>query len=451
MHTTDGDIARPSRLAIPVLCWLLAAASAGESKIEIELAAVVDLPTAKERRSAAAALAKRDGVTVDALIERARAFRPAGRQGRGGAGAGARTETVDLPVGGKSERTRISFYVPTAYAPDVAAPLILYLHGSHGRGEEAAGFWQSHAEATGAIVVAPTEAGENVGYAFTATERARAMAALRWARRRFNIDENRIHLTGVSRGGHMTWDLGGRRPDRWASLSPMIGGPRWLPTRGQQNLRFLENLAHLPLRDLQGERDQHGLLVNLRYAFARLDQLKAADAKFVTFADLGHSFRMEAVAWDSFLSAAKRNPSPKRIVRWSVAGDEGRGRAYWAEILAVHRNVKEKFAPKVDARTWGGLDELGQRKQMDAIVLARTARLEARWAGPNKFIVKTQRVKKFRLLLADGMFDAELPVEVIWNGRKRKKKLKRNARVLLDEFAERFDRTFLPVAEFRVP
>jgi len=451
MHTTGELIVRPSRLAIAVFCWLLAAASAGETEIviEIDLAAVVDLPTAKQRRSAAAALAKRDGVTVDALIERARAFRPPERQGPGG--ARAHTETAILRVDGRSERTRVSFYVPSAYAPDVAAPLILYLHGSHGRGEESTGFWQSHAEAIGAIVVAPTEAGENVGYAFTAMERARAMAALRWARRRFNIDENRIHLTGVSRGGHMTWDLGGRWPDRWASLSPMIGGPRWLPTRGQQNLRFLENLAHLPLRDLQGEKDQHGLLVNLRYAFARLDLLKAADAKFVTFADLGHSFRMEAVAWESFLGGAKRDPMPRRVVRWSVATDQGRGRAYWAEILSVHRDVKEKFAPKVDGRTWGGLDEIGQRKRMDAIVLARTARLEARWAGPNKFVVKTQRVKRFRLLLADGMFDADLPVEVVWNGRNRKKKLKRSARVLLEEFAERFDRTFLPVAEFRVP
>ena len=442
---------RTTRVWMTILLQCMAAGglAAGSAAQEIDLHAIVDLPTRKQRRAAAVALAKREGVTVEGLLRAAREFEPAPVTRRRQPGGG--TEAVELAVAGQSERTRISVHLPTRYDAAKPTPLILYLHGSHGRGEEAAGFWQSHAEALGAIIIAPTEAGENVGYAFSPRERAGAMAALRWARRRFNIDENRIHLTGVSRGGHMTWDLGGRRPDRWASLAPMIGGPRWLPTRGQQNLRFIENLAHLPMRDLQGEKDQRGLLLNLRHAFARLDELKAKDAKFVTFPDLGHSFRMPAVAWGQFLGTAKRDPTPKRVVRWSVAADDGRGRAYWAEILAVHRDVKEKFTPKVDARIWGGLDDLGQRRYMDGLVLKRTARLEARWTGRGKFVVTTKRVKKFRLLLTEAMFDPDEPVEVIWNGRKRRKKLRPNARVLAGEFAERFDRTFLPVAEFRVP
>ena len=49
------------------------------------------------------------------------------------------------------------------------------------------------------------------------------------------------------------------------------------------------------------------------------------------------------------------------------------------------------------------------------------------------------------------MFDARLDedgaLEVTVNGKTRKRKPKPNKQVLLREFAERFDRTFLPVAE----
>jgi len=429
-----------------LLCIILCAAKTAVADPP-DLAALVDLPTPKARRAAAREFAKDADLTLQAVLVAARAFRP-----RAGLAiqAGASRQTASLRVGDSTEETSITVSVPERYDPSKPTPLLLYLHGSGGRGDEALGLWKAQADALGMLLIAPTEAGENGGYAFSERERKAALAALRWARRRFNVDENRIHLTGVSRGGHMTWDVGTRHPDRWASLSPMIGGPRWLPQRGQNNLRFVENVASIPIRDLQGAKDHPGLLVNLRFAFERLKKLKAKDARFLTFDDLGHSFRMEAVDWGEFLPKCERNPVPPRIVRLST-GVAGETRAYWAQITAVSREVKEKFQPRVDARRWGGLDELGQRRYMDAVVAKRTARLEAQFAGKGEFIVKTERVKKFRLLLTAGMFDPAQPVVVTWNGRKRRIRAKPSTRVLLEEFAERFDRTFLPVAEVRVP
>jgi len=434
------------RLLFFVLC-AAAAAWADPQDAAPNLSALVDLPTPKARKEAAAALAKNAEFTLEAVLAAARDFRP--RTGLA-VQKGASLQTASLRVGDATEETAITVSVPARYDPSKPTPLLLYLHGSGGRGDEALGLWKAHADALGMLLVAPTEAGENGGYAFSTRERLAALAALRWARRNFNVDESRIHLTGVSRGGHMTWDVGTRHPDRWASLSPMIGGPRWLPQRGQNNLRFVENVASVPIRDLQGEKDHPGLLINLRFAFERLKKLKAKDARFLTFDDLGHSFRMEAVDWGEFLSRCERNPVPPRVVRLST-GIAGETRAYWAQITAVHRDVKEKFQPRVDARRWGGLDQLGQRRYMDAVVAKRTARLEARIAGKGQFIVKTERVKKFRLLLTAGMFDPAQPVVVTWNGRKRRIRAKPSTRILLEEFAERFDRTFLPVAEVRVP
>jgi predicted esterase len=381
-------------------------------------------------------------VELATLLRAARAFVPAEPYEKG-----SQTHQVALRVGKTTQRTSITTYVPARVDPAQPAPALLYLHGSGGNGREALGLWRATADAVGMIVIAPTEAGDNAGYAFTRDERHAALAALRWARRRFNLDENRIHLSGVSRGGHMTWDLGSRHPDRWASLSPMIGGPRWLPQRGQNNIRYLENIAHLPMRDLQGEKDQARLLLNLRYAFSKLKRLKAKDAQFVTFPELGHTFAMEAVDWPKFISGAERNSAPPRVVLLCTQPR----RAAWLEVLAIKRNVKEKFTPRVDGRRWPALDAMGQRAYMDELVAEKTARIEARWLAKGKFEVKSSNVKKFRLLLAPGMFDPDEAVVVTWNGRARKKKVKPSTRVLLDDFADRFDRTFIPTAELRVP
>lgn len=411
------------------------------------LGKLVDEADPKARRAAAGERATSPDAELAQLLEACREFRPHPLHG---SQRGVERHSVELRVGDATERTRITTYVPQRYRPSEPHPLLLYLHGSGGNGDEAIGLWRAHAEKLGMVIVAPTEAGKNGGYGFTPRERIAALAALRWARRTYNVDENRIHLTGVSRGGHMTWDLGTRHPDRWASLSPMIGGPRWLPQRGQNNLRFVENIAALPMRDLQGVNDHPGLLVNLRFAFARLKQLKAPDARFVTFDDLGHSFRMESVDWDEFLARAKRTPVPVRVVRLS-AGAEQERRASWIEILKFHRDTKEQFTPRVDGRRWGGLDEMGQRAMMDGLVAKRTSRIEARMVKKGEFLVKSERVRKFRILLTAGMFDPEQPVVVTWNGRKRRVKAKATPRILLEEFADRFDRTFLPIAEVRVP
>jgi hypothetical protein len=60
-------------------------------------------------------------------------------------------------------------------------------------------------------------------------------------------------------------------------------------------------------------------------------------------------------------------------------------------------------------------------------------------------------VKRLRLLLAREMPCPDGAVEVQWAGRTHKRKVAPSAGVLLREFVERFDLTFLPVAEVIVP
>jgi len=426
------------------LAPLLLAAAAAAAPLD-GLDAAVDQPDAAARRKAALALAQRDDVELDALLAALRGFAP--RKAR--EGAGTRDEEVACDAGGRTLTLSVTVHVPEGLDPARPAPLLLALHGAGGDGRQEAARWRDVADALGMLVLAPTEGAGNEGYRFSVEERAEALAALRWARRHFNVDENRVHVTGVSRGGHLTWDLALRHPDLFASLAPMIGGPRLDPSHGQNNLRFAENVAHLPIRDLQGEEDDPRLLFNLRLLFARLQKAGATDARLLTFPGLGHDFDFGAVDWRAFFPAAQRDPRPARVVR--LCADAREGRAFWAEITKTAGNIREDVVPKVRAAEWNALDDAGRRRFMEEEAEKRTARLEAEMVAPGEFVVKSEGVRAFRLLLDAEMFDPGAPVKVTWNGRVRTRTLKPSKAVALTDFVERFDRTFLPVTEFKVP
>ncbi|MBK9385318.1 MAG: hypothetical protein IPN34_10935 [Planctomycetes bacterium] len=277
---------------------------------------------------------------------------------------------------------------------------------------------------------------------------AAAHAALRWARRRWNIDEDRIHLSGISRGGHLAWDLALRAPDRFAAIAPMIGGPRLHALEGQNNLRFVEQLAHLPIRDLQGAEDDPGLLFNLRLAFAKLAAVPARDARLIEFPGIGHAFDFTAVDWIEFLGGARRDPLPTSALRLAVRPDEAR--AFFVELLHFTKDAQENLRPKVEAARWNAMSNDEKKRFLQEQVDRATARLRVRRAAPDLYVVEEERhVAAFRLLLADGLFAPETPLRVQWRGKETKKTPKREARVLLEDFVERFDRRYLPVVEVR--
>jgi len=410
------------------------------------LAAAVDLPTEKLRLAAAAKLAEREDVTLDAWLAAMRAF-----GGFESPRPGTRTEKATLAVGDAKEDATIAVHVPPSAGVEKSgpAPLLLALHGSGGEGHDSDDLWNAVADDLGMIVVAPTDPNATLGYSYTEPERQRALAALRWARRKFDVDETRVYVTGVSRGAHLAWDLALRRPDLFAALVPMIGGPRLSPAEGHNNLRYVENLVATPIRDLQGAKDDAYLLDNLRHAFRRLDSLGARDAKLVEFPDKGHDFDPAAVDWRKFLGGAAREPVPLRVVRACAKPEEAR--ASWIEALTFGPTVKETFRVDIDEKKLNAMNETQKREWIEGECEKRTARIEGKIAGPGKFEVKTNLVLRFRLRLSRDMFDPASPVEVTLGDKTTKYEAKPSKLVLLRDFVERFDRTFLPVAEISCP
>ncbi len=416
------------------------AAPPQDPELQRELEALVDLPTPEARRDRARELAKRKDFALDDWRLAMRRF------GRFGAvRPGHDLHRVQLPVGDALEGTEISVYVPSQYDPTLPSPMLLLLHGAGGSGRSLIDLWQPFAEEAGMLLLAPTDQVGSGGYTFAERERLAALAALRWFRRRFNVDENRIHLSGISRGAHLGWDLATRYPDRWASFSPMIGGPSITVAEGRNNLRFIENLAPVPIRCLQGGQDDPRLLRNQDLAFERLRRAGAEDALLHRFPELGHSFKMEAVPWKDFLLDHEREAQAERIAHRCARLLEAR--SGWLRITRFDREVKEAFKPQVEAERWDAAeDETARLLLIQEQVDARTARLEVSWIAPGVFRAEGQGVRKFELLLTPERLGEDGRATIEFGGKTKKLKPKPSRQVLLEEFAERFDRRFLPVA-----
>lgn len=119
-------------------------------------------------------------------------------------------------------------YVPREYDPAKKWPLIVFLHGAGERGDD--GLLQTevglpsairrYADWFPAVVVIPQcPEGSWWDKAIEDIERSYELT-----REQYNIDSERIYLTGLSMGGYATWMYGAQHSDRWAAMLPICGG-----------------------------------------------------------------------------------------------------------------------------------------------------------------------------------------------------------------------------------
>jgi dienelactone hydrolase len=122
-------------------------------------------------------------------------------------------------------------FVPDRYDPLVPTGLVIGLHGGGrggkdstlvtGSGEAAMPFYVDVAAERGVIVVCPTaleapwSAKKNEALLDALVEEMKIL---------FNVDENRIWLTGHSMGGFGSWYWGPKRAEVWAAFAPCAGG-----------------------------------------------------------------------------------------------------------------------------------------------------------------------------------------------------------------------------------
>jgi dienelactone hydrolase len=431
--------------ALFVLIALASPPQGPGDEMAAQLRAAIEMPAPKDRRDAAKTIAKSSLATVDnlRLVIQAAATRPTVE-------AGTHVEHAPIWADGKVEDVELVTYVPKSYDPAKPAPLIASFHGTGGSGVGMDQMWRATCDKLGAILVAPSEAGPNEGYAFSMRERDAGLGAVRWAMTRFNIDPNRVYASGISRGGHLTWDLALRRPDRFAALAPLIGCPRFNLVRGQNNLRFLENVVDIPIRDLQGSKDDPEVIKLLHTAFAKLEAFRAKDVKLIEFPERGHDFDFTAVDWVEFFGKAQRDPDPDHVV--FTCANLAESRDFWVEVLVLGKDVAENPRLDVASSEWQKLDT--KQKQLDFVetrIEQETARVEVTRTAKGNFHVEMRGATKVRILLGADDFDPAVPVDVLFQGKVLHRRATVDPKLMLTDYVERLDTAFLPIASIEVP
>lgn len=95
----------------------------------------------------------------------------------------------------------------------------------------------------------------------------------------YNIDKDRVYLTGLSMGGHGTWTFAVRHPEAFAAIVPICG---WLVSP-----KDARSLAHVPIWVFHGAKD---CVVPVGSSEAIVDVLRdcGADVRFTVYPEAGH-------------------------------------------------------------------------------------------------------------------------------------------------------------------
>ncbi|MFW6164263.1 MAG: alpha/beta hydrolase-fold protein, partial [Planctomycetota bacterium] len=109
-----------------------------------------------------------------------------------------------------------SAWVPRDYDPKKKWPLVVQLHGLGGNYRMGG----VRREIEDCVVVNPDGRGATDYKLWGMLD---VLHVLEDAKRRYNIDEDRVYLYGVSMGGSGSWQIGVHYPDRFAALGPVCG------------------------------------------------------------------------------------------------------------------------------------------------------------------------------------------------------------------------------------
>src|SRR5258708_6158324 len=123
-------------------------------------------------------------------------------------------------------RGGFSLYVPEYYTPDRGWPLVMALHGGSGNGRGFLWSWLRDARSFGAIVVAPTATGGTSNKSTWAlmgddTDTPNLGRILDVVRSRYNIDSEKLLLTGMSDGGTFCYVTGLESSSPFTHLAPV--------------------------------------------------------------------------------------------------------------------------------------------------------------------------------------------------------------------------------------
>ena len=320
---------------------------------------------------------------------------------------------------------RYGVVVPDSYDPNVSYPVEFMLHGGVARPQWGPGvdWWRSgyaNLQREDRIFVVPAAWREAFWWHDNQAENLPAI--LRELKRRYNVDDDRVSMTGISDGGTGAYFFAFKQPSEWASFLPYIGHPGVLrnPAGGTSYRLYFENLTSKPLYIVNGERDRLYPAASLG---SFIDVLEEGRRGARVPGDRGRWPRHPLAAGRdarhrAFQNANPRDPFPESL-QWVADRDDRYNRNLW---LRVDQMANPDFPAVVKAEREG-----------------------------NRFSVDATAVAGFSLLLNPEEVDFAQPVVVEVNGAiVHEGMVQPSAETLLRWLRQTLDRRALVTAELNI-
>jgi dienelactone hydrolase len=396
-------------------------------------------PAEAEKR-VARVIATRAG--FDEVLARLRAGRPY---------AAERTGRIDLTTTVRLQPLDNVAEVPADYTPATRWALRVSLHGGVGREAPAAGAdpprpLANRIPGDAEIVLHPRAWSGTEWWKKEAVDNIHALVDR--LKRRYNVDERRIYLTGISDGGTGAYFFGMRSATAWAACLPLNGHPSVLanPDTGVDGELFSGNLVNCPLHVVNGGRDR---LYPAASVAPLIEMFKRGGipVDWQVYPEANHDtswWPEEKPRFGAFLAAHPRVAHPERV-SWETERTDRYNRFRWLIVDRIGRRPSDAQLPDVNEFSPNAALRLALFDRG-----GRSGRVDATRTG-NSFDIKTRGVQAFTLLLSPEAIDFDKPVQVTVNGRRAfGGPVSRDVSTLLAWAARDNDRTMLYGAELHV-
>jgi dienelactone hydrolase len=447
------DLTPEQVLSLSISGWLLGS-SAAESKVEtgirlwrarelaVEVLKTPDTPGRMRLIAAYNNLPQKEQAPIDWFVQMIPFLPPPSPDKETG------PEARQVTAGEGRNGVNYVLQLPPEYRHSQSYPVLIVLHEAGEKAEAMVKRW-SDALDHGYIVVGPEWASGGGGnpfgggggaYQYSPQEHETVLATLRDLRRRFNIDSDRVFLTGLGQGGSMAFDVGLSHPDLFAGVIPMSGDPEAFCQK------YWRNSMYLPLYVVGGERLGEGY----RKTKALFDCwiLRNQQAIWVQYKGRGVEWLAGEVPLILDWMRAKRRNFPMRKL-----GDDSGTLGLGMEFQML-RPTDNRFY-------WISCDQISPRntttmQNFDFRVSAATlnARVDAE---QNRIVVKPNGVRQLTIWLARNSkgestidFDRNVTVQVHLDLKGGPRKIVPSLGVLLEDLAQRGDRQQLFLAKIEL-
>ena len=179
---------------------------------------------------------------------------------------------------------------------DSPLPLIFFLHGrgemgSDGLAQTTVGIGpaiEGDPDRFPALVVFPQASDPNYGW--RGFNLAAAVAALDDAEQHYDVDRDRVSITGLSMGGFGTWAIAALHPERFAAIVPVCGGFDGTATkmRADEGVARIKSIPHWVFH---GDVDK---VVTVEHSRRMVNKLRdaGADVRYTEYHGVAHN------SWD---------------------------------------------------------------------------------------------------------------------------------------------------------